>query len=108
MPRTKKSDKKPIEQYDHKGKERINNPPVGLVTPETDRETGKKKYAYDPHIDPALQFDVQRSQIEKIIDDGLAAESLEKAKTALSELKKPQTPYLNWAGKAEHTSFEVP
>ncbi len=28
--------KKPIEQYDHKGKERINNPPVGLVTPETD------------------------------------------------------------------------
>jgi adenine-specific DNA-methyltransferase len=63
----KKSDKKPIEQYDHKGKERLNNPPVGLVTPETDKEAGKKKYAYDPHLDPSLQ----------------------------------------WAGKAEHTSFEV-
>jgi hypothetical protein len=32
----KNSKKKPIEQYDHKGKKRANNPPVGLVTPETD------------------------------------------------------------------------
>jgi len=68
MARKKKTDKKPIEQYDHKGKVRINNPPVGLVTPETDRESGKKTYAYDPHLDPQLQ----------------------------------------WAGKAEHTSFGVP
>ncbi len=68
MVRTKKSDKKPIEQYDHKGKERANNPPVGLVTAKTDPESGKKQYSYDPHIDPQLQ----------------------------------------WAGKAEHTSFEVP
>jgi len=60
--------KKPIEQYDHKGKKRVNNPPVGLVTPETDRETGKKAYSYDPHLDPQLV----------------------------------------WAGKAEHTSSEVP
>jgi adenine-specific DNA-methyltransferase len=28
---------------------------VGLVTPETDRDAGNKTYAYDPHIDPALQ-----------------------------------------------------
>jgi adenine-specific DNA-methyltransferase len=63
-----KSTKKPIDQYQHKGKKRVNNPPVGLVTPETDKETGKKTYAYDPHLDPQLV----------------------------------------WAGKAEHTSFEVP
>ena len=44
--------KKAIEQYDHKGKERVNNPPVGLVTPDTDKETGKKTYSYDPHLDP--------------------------------------------------------
>ena len=50
--------KKPIEQYEHKGKKRVNNPPVGLVTPETDKETGKKTYAYDPHIDPSLQWAV--------------------------------------------------
>ncbi|MGH7773502.1 MAG: DNA methyltransferase, partial [Candidatus Binatia bacterium] len=52
MAKATKSKKKPIDQYDHKGKRRVNNPPVGLVTPETDKETGKKKYAYDPHIDP--------------------------------------------------------
>ena len=47
--------KKPIEQYDHKGKQRLNNPPVGLVTPQTDPESGKKtKYQYDPHLDPQL------------------------------------------------------
>jgi len=33
--------KKPIEQYGHKGKQRANNPPVGLVTPATDKESGK-------------------------------------------------------------------
>ena len=68
MPRrTKKSGKKPIEQYDHKDASRANNPPVGLVTPETDRDAGKKTYAYDPHIDPSLQFDSERSQIERIV-----------------------------------------
>ena len=68
MARRKSQAKRPIESYDHRGKERLNNPPVGLVTPETDRDAGKKTYAYDPHLDPQLQ----------------------------------------WAGKAEHTSFEVP
>ena len=97
-----------FEQYDHKGKERINNPPVGLVTPELDKDAGKKQYAYDPHIDPALQFDAQRSQVERVIDSGLAADNLGDAKTALEELKRRQAPYLNWAGKAERTSFEVP
>jgi len=68
MAREPKTGKKPIEQYDHKGKKRVNNPPVGPVTPELDREKGVKAYAYDPHLDPHLQ----------------------------------------WSGKAEHTSFEVP
>jgi len=38
---TVSSKKKPIEQYAHKGKKRANNPPVGLVTPATDKESGK-------------------------------------------------------------------
>jgi adenine-specific DNA-methyltransferase len=64
-----KSSQKPIEQYEHKDKQRLNNPPVGLVDAHTDNGgQKKKKYAYDPHLDPQLQ----------------------------------------WAGKAEHTSFEVP
>jgi len=70
MARKKKGEnKRPIESYEHTDKQRANNPPVGLVTPETDPDAGgKKAYAYDPHLDPQLV----------------------------------------WAGKAEHTSFEVP
>jgi hypothetical protein len=69
MPRKKSAPAaKPIEQYTHANKDRMNNPPVGLVTPKTDKEAGKHTYQYDPHLDPRLQ----------------------------------------WAGKAEHTSFEVP
>ena len=59
--------KRNIETYAHTDKERVNNPPVGLVTPETDQDAGRNTYTHDPHIDPQLV----------------------------------------WAGKAEHTSFEV-
>ena len=65
--RTKQTNR-PIESYDHRDKERLNNPPVGLARPEFDRDAGPKSYSYDPHLDPQLQ----------------------------------------WAGKTEHTSFEVP
>ena len=52
-----KTNKRPIEQYDHKGKKRVNNPPVGLVTPHTDPvATTHKTYFYDPHLDPQLQW----------------------------------------------------
>ena len=68
MPRKKTSRKRKVENYTHDKQERLNNPPVGLVTPDTDRDELDKTYAYDPHLDPELQ----------------------------------------WAGKAEHTSFDVP
>ncbi|MDZ8079670.1 MAG: site-specific DNA-methyltransferase [Nostoc sp. DcaGUA01] len=68
MVRQRKSEQREIEQYNHENKQRVNNPPIGLVNPDTDPEESTKKYTYDPHIDPQLV----------------------------------------WAGKAEHTSFEVP
>lgn len=61
------SKKRPIEQYEHKDKERLNNPPAGLVHEKDESDFPKKEYKYDPHIDPSLQ----------------------------------------WAGKAEHISFDV-
>ena len=67
-PRRRARAKRPIESYDHRDKERLNNPPVGLVTPQTDTDAGQQTYKYDPHLDPQL----------------------------------------DWAGKAEHVSFEVP
>jgi adenine-specific DNA-methyltransferase len=68
MARNNSGNQKDIEQYTHESQDRLNNPPVGLVTPDTDKDLGKKQYQYDPHLDPQLV----------------------------------------WAGKAEHTSFEVP
>ena len=53
----KKSTQKPIESYDHKDKKRLNNPPVGLVTPQNDPDKGKKQtYTYDPHLEPQLDW----------------------------------------------------
>jgi len=50
----RKTSSKKIEQYEHKGVERLNNPPVGLVTSELDPSGDKKVYEYDPHLDPQL------------------------------------------------------
>ena len=68
MAQRRKKARRDIDNYAHSDKERVNNPPVGLVTPETDGDAGGQSYAHDPHLDPRL----------------------------------------SWAGKAEHTSFEVP
>lgn len=92
--------------YRHPDK-RVNNPEVGMVTPATDPEAGKDKWAYDPHLDPALNFDPSRGKVEALIDDALASNDQEQMKAALAELKRLQSPYLNWSGKAERTSFEV-
>ena len=52
-----KANRRAIEQYAHDDKDRLNNPPVGLVTPATDPpETTRKTYAYDPHLDPQLMW----------------------------------------------------
>ena len=49
--RDKRAIKKPIESYDHQDKKRANNPPVGLVTPETDPDAGRKTtYKHDPQL----------------------------------------------------------
>jgi hypothetical protein len=69
MPRAKgtggKPPKRPIERYEHKGKQRINNPPAGLVTAETDPPLPTHK-TYDyvtpvPSV-PIRQTDVSNSQ----------------------------------------------
>jgi len=60
----KQRNKRPIEQYDHKDKTRINNPPVGLVTPQTDPPIASHKtYAYDPHLDPQLVWAGKKEHI---------------------------------------------
>lgn len=95
-----------VVSYRHLDK-RTNNPEVGMVHPENDPDQPRTTYAYDPHIDPALMFDNARARIEKVIDEALASGDADTMKEALLELKRMQAPYLNWAGKAERTSFEI-
>jgi len=54
MPR--KTGQNGIKQYIHSDHKRRNNPPVGLVTSQTDQLNGKKTYQFDPHLDPQLQW----------------------------------------------------
>jgi adenine-specific DNA-methyltransferase len=88
MPRGKtgggKPPKRPIERYEHRDKKRINNPPVGLVTPETDPVAPTHK-TYD-YVTPVPSV---KSRQELDYDPHL-------------------DPQLVWAGKKEHSSFEVP
>ena len=62
MPRKKKelTDKelskiREVEAYEHKAHERANNPKAGYARYDRVHEEATK-YAYDPHIDPTLQW----------------------------------------------------
>ena len=86
---------------------RKNNPEVGLVNEASDPEQAKTSWTYDPHLDPALQFDSARAGAEKLIEDALAGDDPAAMRHALEELRRMGAPYLQWTGKAERTSFEV-
>lgn len=52
-----KKKQKQIVQYAHSDKERVNNPPAGLVTAESDPDLGDSTtWKHDPHIDPQLSW----------------------------------------------------
>lgn len=105
-PRTSAADEAQIISYRHLDR-RKNNPEVGVVNVSTDPDTPKTVWNFDPHLDPVLQFDSSRASIETLIDDALASGDEAEMRAALEELKRLQSPYLNWTGKAERTSFTV-
>jgi len=95
-----------VVSYRH-GDSRVNNPEVGMVHAGTDPDGAKTTWAYDPHLDPVLNFDSARAGVERLIDDALASGDAQAMKDALLQLKRMQAPYLTWTGKAERTSFQV-
>ena len=56
--------------YRH-GETRVSNPEVGMVHADTDPDGEKSTWAYDPHLDPVLNFDSARSTIETLINHAL-------------------------------------
>lgn len=70
-----------------------------------------KTYDYDSSLAPELQWDGQnaaREEGEALIRQILEADELEVAQAAAQKLKNMSRPFLNWAGKAERLSFDVP
>ena len=57
-----------VKQYIHLDKKRSYNPPVGLVTSETDMESPKMRYSYDPHIDPSLLWSGKQEEVSFDVD----------------------------------------
>ena len=72
---------------------RKNNPEVGLVNETSDPQQPKTVYAYDPHLDPVLQFDSARARGEKLIDDALAGNDPAAMRSALEELRRTRFAY---------------
>ena len=110
--------------YEHKGAEALIRPEVGVQARFKKRKP-PAKYAYDPSLAPSMQWDggnPAREQGEALIAQiEQAAQSLTAAKTpdeqaraqsdlreATAALKAMSRPFLEWAGKAERLSFEVP
>ena len=101
--------KKDIKNYKQTGK-RKNIPEVGLVTSATDRVQGKKKYVFDPHLDPQLQWSgkVEKSELE-IDTVSLHVHERIDPKTLIEKLKlKSESEVPQNSGQLELNFFDNP
>lgn len=96
--------------YKHPEAKSLMRPEVGTQA-QFKKKKPPKPYLYDSSLSPALDWDAKNPacvQGEALIKQVLNAKSLEEAKAAASKLKSLSIPFLNWAGKAERLSFDVP
>lgn len=106
----KKSTAPVVESYLHKEATAASRPEAG-VQAQFRHDDKKQTYKYDSSLSPALDWDGQnhaREQGEALIHQILEAGNLAEAKAAAEKLKAMSRPFLNWAGKAERLSFDVP
>ncbi len=98
------------ESYKHPEAKSLMRPDVGTQA-QFKKKKPPKTYRYDSSLSPALDWDGQnpaREQGEALIGEILEAKELQDAKTSAAKLKALSKPFLNWAGKAERLSFDVP
>ena len=103
-----KAKAKPAKPYKHPEADSPLRPEVG-----TQAQFKQKKPPPDPthsSLSPAIEWDGQNSGREQARrrSGNLDAKSLEDAKAAAAKLKALSKPFLNWTGKAERLSFDVP
>jgi len=98
------------ENYKHPEADSPLRPDVG-TQPRFRKKKPPVTYRYDSSLSPSLDWDGQnaaREEGEAAIKSILDATSLEEAKAAAANLKAMSKPFLNWSGKAERLSFDVP
>jgi adenine-specific DNA-methyltransferase len=106
----KGSKPKAAKSYKHPESESPMRPEVGTQA-QFKKKLPPKKYRYDDSLSPSLEWDGQnpaRERGETLIHQVLTATTLQDAKSAAAKLKIISKPFLNWAGKAERLSFDVP
>lgn len=100
----------PTKTYSHPTETAPLRPDIGTQAQFRKRKQ-PAKYSYDSSLAPVLDWDGQnsaREQGERLLREILEAPSLEAARDAARQLAGLSKPFLNWAGKAERLSFEVP
>jgi adenine-specific DNA-methyltransferase len=98
---------KEIDQYKHKDKTRLNNPQVGMVSQANDSELGKKKYSYDPHLDPTLVWTGKKEQSELDVDTvSIHVHERIDPKTIIHQVHKNSIN--SYAHGYQHSLFEQP
>lgn len=128
MRSTSKPTTKPAKSYKHPESESPMRPEIGTQA-QFKKKLPPKKYRYDDSLSPALEWDGQnparergessiaRAETELAVarkklngkpETKEAAAHVAAAQAAIGELKAMSKPFLNWAGKAERLSFDVP
>jgi len=96
--------------YKHTEASSLMLPEAGLQA-QFNKRKPRQKYRYDDSLCPTMQWDDGnhvRAECEQLIRQTLESATLEAAKAAATKLKALSNPFLNWSGKAERRSFEVP
>jgi len=131
MARTRSTSKptpKPAKSYKHPESESPMRPEIGTQA-QFKKKLPPKKYRYDDSLSPVLEWDGQnparergeariakaeaelaeaRKKLNGKPETKEAAGHVAAAQAAIGELKAMSKPFLNWAGKAERLSFDVP
>jgi len=99
-----------VDSYGYPEAELATRPDIGTQA-RFRKKKPAKTYKYDSSISPALDWDGQnpaRERGEELIRTILDSVSLAAAKSAAAELQGLSQPFLDWSGKAERLSFDVP
>ena len=79
-----------ISSFTHGHDTRSNNPQIGLVNADSDAQESQKTYAYDPHLDPELQWSGKAERTSFEVDTvSLHVHERIQPQTILEAVKKP-------------------